>query len=125
MPSTVQKGTYFTAVVTMKNTGGSTWTDTAGYRLGSQNPQDNTTWGRGRVYLDSADATGPGATKTFIATFKAPTTTGNYVFQWKMVQDGVSWFGASTPVTRILVVNSPCYCPPGQTCPDSCTDPNL
>ena len=80
----------------MRNTGGTSWTGAALYRLGAINPYDNTTWGLNRVGLASGETIAPGQQKTFAFTVQAPTTTGMYNFQWRMVQDGVTWFGAET-----------------------------
>jgi hypothetical protein len=66
------------------------------YRLGSQNPQDNTIWGLGRVNL-SGDSVSPGTTTAFSFVVTAPSSPGSYNFQWQMVQDAVEWFGAKTP----------------------------
>src|SRR5207244_457108 len=44
VPSAMTSGQTYTIAVTMKNTGTSTWTATSSYRLGAQNPQDNTIW---------------------------------------------------------------------------------
>ena len=46
----VATGETFTATITMKNDGGTVWTNTGAtpYRLGSQTPQNNTTWGTNR-----------------------------------------------------------------------------
>ncbi|MGD9765259.1 MAG: NBR1-Ig-like domain-containing protein, partial [Candidatus Binatia bacterium] len=34
---------------------------------------------------------------------KAPTVPGTYNFQWRMVQEGVAWFGASTTPVAVVV----------------------
>lgn len=93
-------GKAYSVTVQMKNTGNTTWMDSTGYRLGSQNPRDNTIWGTGRVAVPGAVA--PGGTATFTFNAVAPTSTGNYNFQWQMVRDGYTWFG---PTTTNVVVN--------------------
>jgi len=103
-PIQVTPGQVFTASITFKNTGTTTWT-TGGntpYRLGTQNPQDNETWGRLRVELPVSQVL-PNATVTFSFTATAPTTSGTYNFQWKMVKELVEWFGATTPNKIIQV----------------------
>ena len=87
--------------ITMRNTGNTTWTAGTNYRLGSQNPQDNIRWGLARVELPHSVP--PGGQVTFNFTVTPPRTIGNHNFQWRMVQDGVSWFGASTPNLVISV----------------------
>ena len=94
-------GQSYTVSVTMKNTGTTTWTAANLYNLGSQNPQDNLTWGLGRVNVP-ADVP-PNTEVTFTFTVTAPATTGTYNFQWRMVQDAVEWFGAYAPNVPIGV----------------------
>lgn len=101
VPDEVQAGDRFSVAVTMQNTGTLRWTVGGNYRLGSQSPQDNQTWGQGRVGLH-ADVE-PGATATFTFTATAPSSIGTYVFQWRMLQELVEWFGQSTPAVRIVV----------------------
>ena len=91
--------------VTMRNIGNTTWTAGALYRLGSQNPHDNMTWGLNRVPLPHSVP--PGGTVTFDFIVTAPSKAGLYNFQWKMVQDGVEWFGAPTQ-NVVISVKKPC-----------------
>src|SRR5450631_2848376 len=57
VPATMIAGQQYAVTVTMLNTGTDTWTQAAAYRLGSQNGQDNLTWGLGRV--DVPTSVGP------------------------------------------------------------------
>ncbi len=94
VPSGVVTGSTFSATITFKNTGTTIWTNTGShaYKLGSQNPQDNTTWGFNRVALPiSPVAISNNAVFTFTST--APTTPGVYAFSWRMLAEGVQWFG--------------------------------
>ena len=95
------RDTKQTVSIQVKNTGDLTWTSAARYALGSQNPYDNGTWGFGRVALPASIA--PGQTATFNFAITAPTNPGTYNFQWRMVQDGVAWFGDQTPNVAISV----------------------
>ena len=101
-PSNVDAGAAFTASVTFRNTGNTTW-QPGTYFLGSQNPQDNTRWGTNRVTLSAAVA--PGATNTTTFTCTAPATGAIYPFEWKLLQEGVEWFG-QTAATTINVGNA-------------------
>lgn len=92
-PGSVIIGSSFSATVTMRNNGGTHWVNSNGYNLGSQNPQDNTRWGLGRVGF--AGTISPNQNCAFTFNCSAPTTAGSYAFDWKMVQDGVEWFGAT------------------------------
>ncbi|HEX8919947.1 MAG TPA: LamG-like jellyroll fold domain-containing protein [Pyrinomonadaceae bacterium] len=100
-PSSVVAGRAYYASITMRNTGTSTWSTSGNFSLGSQNPQDNQTWGMARVALPGTIA--PGADATFIITFVAPSTPGTYNFQWRMVQDYVAWFGDYTGNQSVVV----------------------
>jgi len=105
----------------MKNTGTSTWSssDATPHRLGSQNPQDNAIWGLSRVNLPSNVLPGSEATFNFNAT--APATAGTYDFQWRMVENGSSWFG---DLTQNLAINVSTTAPPPPPPPTfGCADP--
>ncbi|HYV05544.1 MAG TPA: NBR1-Ig-like domain-containing protein, partial [Blastocatellia bacterium] len=86
--------------ITMKNTGNTTWQAGTGYRLGSQNLQDNTTWGTNRVVLPNSVAPGSQVTITFYVTAPAA---GTYNFQWRMLKEGVEWFGDLTTNVSVRV----------------------
>ncbi|MFT4249440.1 MAG: Ig-like domain-containing protein, partial [Pseudomonas sp.] len=102
--TTMVAGQSYPVTVTLKNTGTATWNKDDAYRLGSQNPRDNTNWGLQRVVPPAA--IGNGQTAAFSFTVRAPTAAGSHNFQWRMVQDGVAWFGATTPNQAISVVQS-------------------
>jgi hypothetical protein len=101
VPEMLAEGEPLDVTVTMRNTGTQTWRPEAGFRLGSQNPQDNRTWGRSRVELPVPVAPEQVVELTFTAT--APADRGLYDFQWQMVHEGVTWFGQATSNVRILV----------------------
>jgi YD repeat-containing protein len=106
VPATMTAGESYPVTVSMLNQGSTTWTPGQAYRLGSQNPQDNTIWmtTTNRVGLLPGESVSPGATTTFSFVVTAPISPGSYNFQWRMVQDGVEWFGAMTPNIAIQVV---------------------
>jgi 4-amino-4-deoxy-L-arabinose transferase-like glycosyltransferase len=95
VPTSMTGGTNYPIAVTMRNTGTTTWTEEGLYRLGSQNPQDNPLWGVNRLMLSTSIA--PGGEATFKFTITAPSAQSSYDFRWRMVQDGVEWFGDYTP----------------------------
>jgi hypothetical protein len=103
-PATMQPGQTATVSVTMKNTGSTIWSPYGAnpYRLGSQNPQDNTVWGLSRASLTASVA--PGQTYTFTFAITAPVTAGTYNFQWRMVQEWVEWFGDYSPDVQTVFV---------------------
>jgi hypothetical protein len=103
IPLTMGLNEKVTVSITFKNAGTSTWTKAGGYMLGSQNSQDNTTWGLNRVSLGDSDVILPGEVITFVFEINGPSIAGNNNFQWKMIQENVEWFGASSPNKVIRV----------------------
>jgi hypothetical protein len=106
VPAQMTAGLIYGVSVTMKNTGTTTWNRNAGYKLGSQSPQDNIRWSLGRVELGPSDSIPPGGTKRFDFQVRAPATAGNYPFQWRMLRELVEWFGDFTPTLNVNVVAS-------------------
>ncbi|MEW6211010.1 MAG: putative Ig domain-containing protein [Acidobacteriota bacterium] len=101
VPGSMTTGQSYNVSVTMQNTGTTTWA--AGtYQLGSQNPQDNTTWGLNRVSLPSSVAPGSSVVITFAIT--APASAGTYNFQWRM-HNGTSFFGATSTNVAVNVTS--------------------
>ncbi len=107
IPTTLAPGQVAEVKVRMKNTGTTTWTNSSEHKLGSQNPQGNSTWGSNRAMLPSAGSVSPNQEHTFTFSITAPSTTGSYQFQWKMVQEFVEWFGALSPNKTITVSGTP------------------
>ena len=113
VPLSMITGQQYSVSVTMKNVGTKTWTRYDGvdittiYRLGSQNPQDNSTWGLSR--MDVPNNVLPGDTVTFNFTVTAPSTPGFYNFQWRMLQEAAEWFG---DYTENVIVNVDAAPPP-------------
>jgi hypothetical protein len=105
-PSPVTTNQQFSATITMKNIGSNTWNTantTNPWKLGSQDVQDNNTWGMNRVTLPSNTATN--GQVSFTTTFTAPSTAGTYNFDWQMVQEFVGWFGEKC--IKSITVNPP------------------
>ena len=103
VPALLRLNQNATVNVTMKNIGLTTWTKASGYKLGSQNTQDNKVWGFSRVELSDTDAILPGQEKTFQFEITAPNIVGNNNFQWKLIKEGVEWFGGLTPNKTIAI----------------------
>lgn len=104
VPTQMVVGQLYAVSVTYKNIGKDTWTNEQNFRLGSWYPPDNLTWGTSRANLPGPVA--PNETVTIPFTVRAPTQPGPHGFQWRMVQDGVEWFGGETPAPRVNVVAS-------------------
>ena len=103
--TTMYAGESYSVSVTMRNTGNTTWPAGSVFKLGSQNPQDNMTWGLNRAPLTQSVAPGGQVTFSFIVSAPGP---GKHNFQWRMVQEGVEWFGALTPNVIVTVKLPPC-----------------
>ena len=117
-PTTMQVGQMATVSIVFRNTGSLTWNPdpaTNPYRLGSQNPQDNTNWGN-IVYIPQIGLTTsrvmlsrqvpPGDQYNFTFTVTAPSTPGTYNFQWRMVNELIEWFGDYSPSVSITVLGA-------------------
>lgn len=105
VPSTMVAGRKYDVSVTMRNIGTTTWSDERGYRLGSQNPQDNSVWG-GRIFLLQETLVSSRKKQTFGFIVTAPEKPGKYDFQWRMVREGQGWFGERSRNKVINVVPS-------------------
>jgi len=92
-PMSMPAGAQSIVTLTVQNTGTTTWVSGGAnvYRLGSQRPQDNATWGLSRVELPHA--VDPRATVDFTFTVKAPAMGGQLPMGWRMVRESVHWFG--------------------------------
>lgn len=102
-PTIMTSGLTYNVSVKVRNTGANTWAAASSYKLGAQNPQDNSTWGLARVALAAAVRTGEEITFNFAVTAPQVTSATTYNFQWRMVQDGVEWFGAYTANVTVTV----------------------
>jgi hypothetical protein len=107
VPTSVGPGQLFLVSVTVRNDGNEAWTAGDQFKLGSQNPQDNTLWGFNRVNLAAYDTILPGQQKTFTFNATAPSTPGTYGFQWRMVQELITWFGGYSTNVNITVGSPP------------------
>jgi endonuclease/exonuclease/phosphatase family metal-dependent hydrolase len=101
VPEEMEAGQSQTAMVTMRNTGESIWPRLGPRRLGSEGPRDNGLWGPSRVEVPTDVS--PGETATFQFDITAPGRSGNYLFQWRMLEEGVERFGDFTPPATIRV----------------------
>lgn len=99
VPTSMVAGQTYTVSVTFKNTGFNTWTKGERYKLGVVG---GAPIGVSEVLLNSAEAIGPGETRTFTFRVYAPVSAGTYNLQFKMYVKGVS-FGAVSPVAPVTV----------------------
>lgn len=104
VPTTMVPGQSYPVSITINNIGTTTWTAQDGYKLGSQNPENNITWGVNRVGVPNTVL--PGQEITFSGNIRAPINAGLYNFQWRMLRELVQWFGDYTPNVSVKVENS-------------------
>lgn len=105
VPTSMIAGRTYRVKYRFRNGGNTTWSSAGGYSLGSWNPANNTTWGVGRVPVRDQVPGGIGALFEFDVV--APSLPGTYGFQWRMVEEGVEWFGEPTPNVQIVVSGPP------------------
>jgi hypothetical protein len=109
----VRPGSQFPAAITVTNAGDA-WYPGARYKLGSWDQPDNLTWGLGRIELDSYLSNwGPYPNHQRVDfTATAPAVEGEYSFAWRMVQEGVMWFGNANSVKIAVAAVKPTPAPP-------------
>jgi hypothetical protein len=90
-PPTLACGASSSATITIRNTGTSTWTRAAGFKLGAVDDADPL--GPGRIDLADGDVVEPGETHDFSIPLLGPDATGELTSDWQMVHEGVQWFG--------------------------------
>jgi len=105
IPDHVLPGQAATVQVVMRNTGTSTWTAAAGYKLAGGNAAFGTP---AQVNLSPGDSITPGKQVTLTFNMVAPATQDFYTMDWRMIQEGVESFGAKISV-RIKVGNQPAF----------------
>jgi hypothetical protein len=100
---TVKSGQSLKATLFITNTGFTTWRSVDNYALGSQGPQDNTNWGTNRVLLPKDVAPYETVRIDWNGVAPSVSTLTPYQFRWRMVQDGVAWFGDYTASVAVSV----------------------
>jgi hypothetical protein len=101
LPSVMLSGRTCPVSVTMRNDSLVTWTRQEGYRLGIENDGQNGNWGISRVELPEDVLPGGEVTFNFHVTAPEP---GVHHMHWRMVMDGVEWFGNSTADVAVDVL---------------------
>jgi hypothetical protein len=102
LPASIPAGQSFSASIKWNNTGSQTWNGSAGFRLASQNPLHNNTWGGDSVNLAGFEIpSGQRLDLTFTA--QAPQTPGIYNFQWQLFREGTGAFGEPSANFQITV----------------------
>ncbi len=121
-PGQMKPGESAHVSITVANCDTITWTrGTAGtgYKLGSQLPQDNIRWGKGRVNLPVDLA--PNQKVTIPFTVTAPYAEGTYLYQWGLLNEGVAWYKPFSP-PALIGVGTVITCPPAETVKNTYAD---
>lgn len=105
VPTTMEAGRSYTVKMKFTNTGNTTWSASTGYALGSWNPESNMRWGVARVAMPKDVI--PQLPAFFEFTVIAPSLPGTYSFQWRLLEEGVEWFGGASPELQITVTGPP------------------
>ena len=100
IPASMSAGRQYYVSVTVKNEGITDWQESQGYKLGAVNDSDP--FAGTRHYLNPGETVATDATRTFWFLMTAPTNTGTYTTDWRMVREGVRWFGH--PLVKQVVV---------------------
>jgi PASTA domain len=109
-PAQMKPGETANVAMQAANVGSTTWTPDQQYRLGSQSPQDNSSWGTNRIPLTAPVP--PQSSATFPLAASAPQAAGAVDFAWGMVRESVHWFGSTSPVIKVRVGAAPPPPPP-------------
>jgi len=99
IPSQMNAGQTYSVSVTFRNKG-VLWSNKWGFKLGAVGDSDPFT-SQTRHLLSSE--VGPNDTYTFTFNLTAPTTPGTYTTDWRMLREGVTWFGATCSVNVNVV----------------------
>ncbi|HOX55287.1 MAG TPA: immunoglobulin domain-containing protein [Candidatus Paceibacterota bacterium] len=101
IPSTMNAGQSYSVSVTFRNRG-VLWREGRAFRLGAAGDSDPFT--PTTRHTISGDVR-PGNTYTFTFTMTAPATPGTYTTDWRMIREGVTWFGA-THSEQVTVIST-------------------
>lgn len=106
IPSRMVAGQTYNVTVKMKNTDDVVWSKSKGFNLGAVGWGDAPKFGTDRAYLADDQPVGFGKTAEFNFSLAAPSYSGRFNVQFRMVQEGVNWFG-SVCMREVEVVESP------------------
>ncbi|HZF13947.1 MAG TPA: NBR1-Ig-like domain-containing protein [Thermoanaerobaculia bacterium] len=90
LPDRMEAGQGIVVRVTVQNTGTTTWTAAGGYKLGAVGDHDP--FAEPRQLLAAGESVAPGKQRTFAFRMTAPAA-GSYPSTWRMVREGVRFFG--------------------------------
>ena len=93
--------------VTMKNTGFRPWTARDQIKLGAVGDSDPFSTIGNRILIPDGVQVNPGQEYTFTIPMKGPDILGEYTTDWRMVKEGVTWFGETLSKTVGVKNNIP------------------
>lgn len=99
VPPALACGEATTGEVVVENTGTTTWTRGAAYRLGGVDDTDPFKPEDARLELPGDGPVAPGQQVRFVLPLRAPATEGDYRTDWRMLQEHVRWFGDTAAAT--------------------------
>jgi len=109
VPSIAQPGQQFSVSIKWLNTGAQAWSG-GGFKVRSQNPENNTTWGGNTVQVNIAPVQ-PAQHLDAAFTATAPLVPGTYSFQWQLFQEGTGFFGQASTSVQVVVPEPPASSP--------------
>ena len=117
VPAVLRPGEQVDVRFTVRNTGTTTWSGEANYRLGAIGDQDR--FAALRHNLRIGESVPPGGVTTFTFRFLAPLNVAaavdTYLTKWQMVREGFWWFGGTkaqlVTVTSVEAVRGVMYLP--------------
>jgi cysteine-rich repeat protein len=108
IPAVMTAGQTYTASIIMRNAGDNTWSAAKNYQLVLTNADNPFNEPREIAINDGGEEIPRyggifrGRPKTFTFSL-TPRTPGTYDLKWRMIQQGIEWFGEMTPTIRITV----------------------
>lgn len=109
LPNTLESNKNYKIALQYKNTGKVTWSSENGIRLIPKTAEIARIWGINSIPLPAGAFVAPGDSISFSVPVKTPASPGEYPFQWQLINDDNTKFGAASPLVnlRIEVGNSP------------------
>ena len=108
IPATMNRNETKTVHITLRNRG-VLWNETKQFRLGAVGDSDP--FSALMRYTISGEVE-PSATVTFTLSLTAPSTVGTYTTDWRMLREGVTWFGPTVSKTITVLDPTPDTEPP-------------
>jgi len=103
IPATMLAGQSYVVGITFRNRG-VLWTSARNYKLGAVDDSDPFAATRQTI---EGTTVRPGQTYTFTFTMTAPETPGTYTTDWRMIREGVTWFGPTLTKQVVVEVGGP------------------